>query len=376
LLFHEPFGEWFYRALVLLVIACPCALVISTPVTLVGALAYAARRGILIKGGKHIEVLSTVRAIAFDKTGTLTEGKVRVTDVLPLNSLSRDQVLQLVGALEVRSEHPFASAILTEAERHGVPSAHIDVESFEAMPGLGVKATIGGIPYYLGNQELARERGYNTDLVQPAVEQLIKEGKTAVILGKDCEALAILGIRDTARQHVAHALDRLKRLGIRHMVMLSGDHEGMARRVTREVGLEHYAAGLLPSQKVELIGKLRSEHGVVAMVGDGMNDAPALAASSVGIAMGASGSDAVLETADVVLMSDDLSRLPLLFALSRKTLSIIKQNIALALTLKVLFLILSMAGMATLWMAVLADDGAALAVIFNGLRILSYKDNP
>lgn len=375
LLFHEPFGEWFYRALVMLVIACPCALVISTPVTLVGALTYAARHGILIKGGKHIEVLSAVRAIAFDKTGTLTEGKVRVTDVLPLNSLPRDRVLRLVGALELRSEHPFASAVLAEAERHNVPYADIDVESFEAMPGLGVKAVIGGVLYYLGNQELARTRGYNSAVVQTAVEQLTREGKTAVILGKEREALALLGVRDTARKNVAHALDRLKRLGMRHMVMLSGDHETMAHRITREVGLEHYAAGLLPSQKVELIDTLKSKYGVVAMVGDGMNDAPALAASSVGIAMGAGGSDAVLETADVVLMSDDLSRLPLLFGLSRKTLSIIRQNVALALALKVLFLVLSLAGVATLWMAVLADDGAALAVIANGLRILSYKDD-
>lgn len=375
-LLHQPFGEWFYKALVLLVTACPCALVISTPVTIVSALTHAARRGILIKGGKYVEVLSSVRAVAFDKTGTLTLGKTQVTDVVPLNSLSRESILRIVAAIEQRSEHPLASAILAEAQRSGISADELAVELFEALPGYGIKAVIGGTTYFLGNEKLWRERGMSSPLIEHSMEALSHSGKTAIIFGTETEPLGMIAVQDTAREHSKHMVDRLRHAGIMHVAMLSGDHETTVRQFAEEVGIEEYSAGLLPAQKVDAVRTLMQRHKVVAMVGDGINDAPALAASSVGIALGGSGSDAALETADVVLMADDVGKIPTLFTLSRKTMSIITQNISLALSLKVLFLILSVTGTATLWMALLADDGAALAVILNGLRILSHKDGP
>ena len=371
----DPFGEWLYRALVLLVIACPCALVISTPVTIVSAVTNAARHGMLIKGGKYIEVMSKVKAIAFDKTGTLTEGKPTVTDIISLNSFSRDEILRLVAAIEHRSEHHLASAVLAEAERNDIPYRNLTLENFESIPGMGVKAAVGGTTYYLGNQALCKEIGYCSPLVERTLKAFSREGKTAVVLGRKREALGIIAVRDTARHQSRDAINNLHRLGIQRLLMLSGDHETTARQLADELGMDQSAAGLLPEEKVKFVSELRAQHGTVAMVGDGVNDAPALAASSVGIAMGVSGSDATLETADVVLMSDDLSRLPHLFALSKKAMCIVMQNVALALSLKLIFLALALSGFATLWMAVLADDGAALIVILNGLRALTYRDS-
>ena len=374
LVLAEPFGVWLYRALVLLVIACPCALVIATPVTIVSAVTHAARRGMLIKGGKYIEVLSKVRAIAFDKTGTLTEGKPRVTDIVTLNSISQDEILRLVAGLEHRSEHHLATAVLAEADRREVPYDNLPIEHFETIPGMGVKAHLGGDTYYLGNHKLCEVSGYCSPLVEETLESLSREGKTAVVLGKEREALGIIAMRDTARGQSRDSLDRLRKLGIKELLMLSGDHEGSVQQLAREIGVTRSKAELLPNQKVSAIGELRMHYGTVAMVGDGVNDAPALAASSVGIAMGVSGSDATLETADVILMSDDLSKLPELFGLSKKAMNIIMQNVALALSLKLIFLVLGIFGVATLWMAVLADDGAALIVILNGLRALTYRE--
>ncbi len=373
LVWAEPFGEWLYRALVLLVIACPCALVISTPVTIISAVTHAARRGMLIKGGKYIEVLSKVRAIAFDKTGTLTEGKPRVTDIIALNSISRDEVLRVVAALENHSEHHIATAVLAEAESREIHYANLPIENFESIPGMGVKARVGGELYYFGNHQLCEVSGYCSPLVEDTLESLSREGKTAVVLGREREALGIIAMRDTARDQSREALDRLRQLGIKELLMLSGDHEGSVQQLAREIGVTRSKAEMLPEQKVSAVEELVARYGIVAMVGDGINDAPALAASSVGIAMGVSGSDATLETADVILMSDDLSKLPELFGLSRKAMNIVMQNIALALTIKVIFLLLGAFGVATLWMAVLADDGAALIVILNGLRALSYR---
>jgi Zn2+/Cd2+-exporting ATPase len=373
LLFQASFEEWFYRALVLLVIACPCALVVSTPVTLVSALTRAARLGILIKGGKQIEVLSKVHAVAFDKTGTLTQGQPTVTDIVPLNSLSRERVLQIVAALEKRSEHPLASAMIREADKHSIQYAHVRVEKFEALPGSGVKATVDGEEYSLGNHELCEARGFCSTAVEQVLDRLEREGKTAVVLGNSREALGVIAVRDSVRDQSKHTIDTLRELGVRHMVLLSGDHETSVKRLADEVGIEEYGGPLLPQEKIKMVERLKARHGVVAMVGDGINDAPALASASVGIAMGVSGSDAALETADVVLMGDDLAKLPLLIRLSRSAVLIVKQNIAIALSLKLVFLILSVTGVATLWMAVLADDGAALIVILNGLRMLSVK---
>jgi Zn2+/Cd2+-exporting ATPase len=368
------FIDWFYRALVLLVIACPCALVISTPVTIVSALANAARHGVLIKGGKHLETLGTVRSVAYDKTGTLTEGNARVTDVFPLNGTTRLEVLRIAAALELHSEHPLAEAVIAEAVRSGALTAGVRVEHFEALPGRGIRGTIDGVEYYVGNEELARTAGADGEAIDGRLRELSAEGKTAVILMRSGEPVAILAVQDGLREHARHAIRRLESRGVKHHTMLTGDQEGAAERIAAALGIEQVQAGLLPEQKVAAIGELRRRHGVVAMVGDGINDAPALAAASVGIAMGVGGTDAALETADVVLMSDDLGKLPFLFGLGRRTIRIIRQNIALALGLKIVFLLLSIAGYATLWMAVLADDGAALLVIANGLRALSFKD--
>jgi Cd2+/Zn2+-exporting ATPase len=376
LVFQQPFVEWLYRALVLLVIACPCALVISTPVTLVSALTNAARLGILIKVGKHLETISSVRTVAFDKTGTLTEGKPSVTDVILLNSISRERVVQIAAAMEQRSEHHLASAVLAEAARTGIDHSAIAIQNFEAVPGFGVQATIAGETYYLGNHRFCEENGFCSPQVEEALKRFSREGKTAVILGCGREALSVLALRDATRTRGREAIERLRESGVRNIVMLSGDHEATAGRIANELAIEQTSASLLPEQKVTAVEKLKAQHGAIAMVGDGINDAPALAASSVGIAMGVAGSDAALETADVVLMSDDLSRLPHLFALSRATMRIVRQNIAVALSLKAVFLVLSIMGVSTLWMALLADDGAALAVILNGLRILSFRDKP
>ncbi len=373
LVFGAPFQEWLYRALVMLVISCPCALVISTPVTLVSALTNAARRGILIKGGKTLELLSKVRAVAFDKTGTLTEGTPRVTDILPLNGMSPDALLRMVAALEQKSEHHLASAVLGEASRRGMGSQDLCVEAFEAIPGRGVRGTLEGKPLFLGNHELCEEERCCSPQVEQVLARLSQEGKTVVILGTPGEALGIIAMSDGVRNQAKEALTNLQAMGFEHTVMLSGDSADAAGQIARGLGLSEWIGGLLPEEKMTAVQELRRRYHHVAMVGDGINDAPALAASTVGIAMGGVGSDTALETADVVLMSDNLLRLPHLFALSRSTLRIIKQNVGLAVALKAVFLVLSGLGVATLWMAVLADDGAALLVILNGLRALSFE---
>ena len=373
LVLGQPFIDWLYRALVILVIACPCALVISTPVTIVSALATAARRGMLIKGGKHLETLSKVRSIAFDKTGTLTEGRPKVTDIIPLNSHSREELLEIIAAIEHRSEHHLASAILDEAARTGVDFKRRVLEDFKAIPGKGIMAKIEGDTYFLGNQRLSEDRNFYDANVKQHLEHLGSEGKTAIVLGRENEPLCLIAVRDSMRHQSRDAVAELRKLGVSHMVMLSGDHATAVEQIAGEVGIEHQNAAMLPEEKMNAIRRLRQQYGSVAMVGDGINDAPALAAASVGIAMGTNGTDTALETADVVLMRDDLSALPLLLRLSRKTMTVVRQNIAFALALKLLFLGLSVAGVATLWMAVLADDGAALLVILNGLRLLTVK---
>ena len=374
LIFLQPAGECIYRALVLLVIACPCALVISTPVTLVSALTNAARRGILIKGGKHIENLSRVNAIAFDKTGTLTEGRPKLTDVISVNSLSREEILQIVAALEYRSEHHLATAVLEEATRMGIDYASVDVTRFEALPGRGIQAVVGGRTLFLGNERLGQEHGFFDASVADRVGEFLLEGKTPMILGREGEPISVLGVRDTARSHGRAMVEQLRRQGIKRICLLSGDQQGAVDVLAEELGIDDTYARLLPGEKVSAVQEMKRDYQYVAMVGDGINDAPALSASTVGIAMGVAGADAVLETADVVLMSDNLSRLPHLFGLSKTAMRIIRQNIALALGIKSVFLILSMTGFSTLWMALLADDGAALAVILNGLRMLTFEE--
>jgi len=374
LVFGQPMGGWIYRALVLLVIACPCALVISTPVTLVSALANAARRGILIKGGRHIEAISGVKAVAFDKTGTLTQGRPRLTDLIPLNSMSRKEVLRIIASMEYHSEHHLATAILEEAIREGVDHAGIQASEFEALPGRGLSAVVGGRRFFLGNERLANEHSFGGPGVAAQVRAYRDVGATTMILGSEGEPIAVVVVRDAARSHSYDTIARLKKSGVDHIRLLSGDHEKAVDALAGELSIEHADAQLLPAEKVEAVTQIKQQYGSVAMIGDGINDAPALAASTVGIAMGVAGTDVALETADVILMSDELYKLPYLFALSKATMRIIRQNIALALGIKLVFLVLSLVGASTLWMALLADDGAALAVILNGLRILSFKD--
>ena len=375
LLLSLSWEEWLYRSLVLLVIACPCALVISTPVTLVSAMTNAARRGILLKGGKSLEELSRVRAIAFDKTGTLTEGEPKITDMVALDSRECSDLLRIIAAMEQRSEHPLAGAVLEEAARAGVDHGALRVEEFEALPGLGLRSRIDGATWFLGNERLGEEQGFLTPEVRVLAGRFRREGKTAMILARDRQPVSVLAVRDTARRQSRDAIHRLRDLGIRETLLLSGDHTVPVSVLAAELSMDGARGELLPGEKVRALEEMKRLHGSVAMVGDGINDAPALAAASVGIAMGVAGSDAAMETADVVLMADDLSRLPHLIALSRRTMAIIRQNIVFALGIKFLFLVLSLLGASTLWMALLADDGAALVVILNGLRTLAFRES-
>jgi Cd2+/Zn2+-exporting ATPase len=374
LLWYAPFEPWFYRALVLLVIACPCALVISVPVTLVSGLTNAARRGILVKGGRHLEAMSHVRTMAFDKTGTLTHGRPVLTDVVPLGGMTAGEVLRLAAVLEFRSGHHLAGSVLKAAGEQGIRPEEIAVREFASVPGQGVRGVVEGGEVLLGNEGFLREHDGWSDEVHRTVERLRAEGNSTMVLGRPGTPLGVIAVRDAPRPHAAEVLAALKQGGISEIVILSGDHEAAVDIVAEELEIDGSAARLLPSDKMEAIRGLNKRAGGVAMVGDGVNDAPALSAATVGIAMGVSGADVALETADIILVSDDLRKLPHLIGLSRRTMSIIRQNIALALGIKLLFVALSLAGMSTLWMALLADDGAALIVIVNGLRVLAFEE--
>jgi Cd2+/Zn2+-exporting ATPase len=373
-LFGAPFGVWFYRSLVLLVIACPCALVISTPVTVASGLTSAARKGVLIKGGKYLERLSDIGAVAIDKTGTLTKGLPRVTDVIPLNSMSVNEVIRIAAAIEAKSEHHLAQAVLARAIDDGVQLENMSFDHFEVVVGLGVEAVVDRKRYILGNHTFAEERRICSPRVEEILRGLESAGKTPVILADERKALGVIAIADTIRAESDKLVQRLHELGVKKVVMLTGDAEGTARALAGEAGVDEFYAATLPHEKVGRIKELRKRYGSVAMIGDGINDAPALAAADVGVAMGDVGTDVALETADVVLMSDDLLKLPMIVRLGRKMLGILKQNIALALVTKSVFFTLALIGHATLWSAILADDGAALLVILNGLRVLRQKD--
>jgi Zn2+/Cd2+-exporting ATPase len=377
LLGFGAWGEWFYRALVLLVVACPCALVISTPVTIVSALTGAARRGILIKGGLHLENVGRGCVVALDKTGTLTEGEPSVQQVVPVGSGSEDEVLGLAAAVESRSEHPLGRAIVGHARARGVASpAATDIV---AIPGRGVRARVGEETVFLGNTRLFRELGAELDAIGPLSAELESSGRTVVLVGSRTGPEAgplrlrgVIGLADRVRPEAAEALRQLHLAGVSRVVMLTGDNEGTARAVAEALGagVDEYRAGLLPEDKVEVVRQLRRDHGRVVFVGDGVNDAPALAVSDVGVAMGSAGTDVALETADIALMGDDLSRLPLAVRIARKAEGIIRVNIAISLLTKAAFVALAVLGWATLWMAVAADMGTSLVVIFNGLRAL------
>lgn len=368
LFFSAEFMPWLYKALVTLVIACPCALVISTPVTVVSGLAAAARRGILIKGGIYLEEGHKLKALALDKTGTLTHGKPVVTDISQLNHIAPEQALIIAASLNAHSEHPIAHAIVTKAKLE----KPLDVTSFESLTGRGVKGTIGDTVYYLGNHRLMEELKVCGEHVESVLLPLEKQGKTAVVLATATQALCVFAVADTIRDSSVQAVKEMQAHGV-HCVLLTGDNQNTANAIAEEVGIKDVHGDMLPEDKLRVIGELRQRYGVVGMVGDGINDAPALAKSSIGFAMGAAGTDTALETADVALMEDDLRRIPLFIALSRKTSIVLKQNIALSIGIKAIFLALNFVGLATLWMAVFADMGASLIVVFNGLRLLKFK---
>ena len=363
-----PHGTWLYRALVLLVIACPCALVISTPVAIVSALAAAARQGVLVKGGVHLERAGAVRCIAFDKTGTLTAGRPTVESIQTFDGIDPGRLLAVAASLEARSEHAIARAIVEHAAAAGVPLT--DAREFRALPGLGAEGVVEGRPALVGNARLFGERSLLRDASHALSERIAATGRTAVFVAVDGRAAGVIVVADRARPSARGVMERLRDQGLDHIVMLTGDNAGAASGIAGEIGITELRAGLLPEEKVAAVAELRRQYGTVAMVGDGVNDAPALAASDVGIAMGAAGTAAALETADVALMSDDLSKIPYAIRLSRLTLRTIKSNIALSLAVKAVFLALAVAGHATLWMAIVADTGASLLVIANGLRLL------
>ena len=367
LFFGAAFLDWFYKALVMLVIACPCALVISTPVTVVSGLAAAARHGILVKGGVHLENGRRIKAVALDKTGTLTHGRPVLTDVVPLNARPADELLQLAASVDAHSEHPVAAAIVAAWQEPGRPL--LDVNAFEALAGRGAKGTVAGQLYYVGNHRLVEELAVCGPHVEEVLQRLEREGKTAVVLVTKREPLCVFGVADTVRGHSAEAIRDLHALGV-VSVMLTGDNRTTARAIADQVGIDDARGDLLPEDKLAAIDELIARHGEVGMVGDGINDAPALARASIGFAMGAAGTDTAIETADVALMDDDLRKLPRFIELSRRTSHVLWQNISLALGIKAVFFALALAGQATLWMAVFADMGASLLVVGNGLRLL------
>jgi Cd2+/Zn2+-exporting ATPase len=367
------FQPWLYKALVLLVIACPCALVISTPVTIVSGLAAAARRGILVKGGVHLEQAAKLRMIALDKTGTLTEGKPQLVGVEPLNGIARDELLRTAASLEATSTHPIAQAVVRAWQGALAP-----VTDARNIAGKGVEGVIDGKVITIGSHRLAEERGVCDADIEHELSRLEAAGSSMMIVWTSepfQQVLGVLAVADVVRPTSVDAIKRLHAEGIR-LAMLTGDNPTTARAVAAEVGIDEVDADLLPEDKLATIDRLVTQHGAVAMIGDGVNDAPALARATIGFAMGAAGTDTALETADVALMKDDLRAVPELVALSRRTVRTLRANIALSIGIKVVFFVLALAGIATLWMAVFADMGASLLVAANGLRLLRYEPTP
>jgi len=371
LAFGEAAGAALYRALVLLVIACPCALVISTPVSIVAALSVAARHGVLIKGGAYLERLASIRIVAFDKTGTLTKGELNVTDVAVVGRAVALDLIRLAAAVEARSAHPVASAIARHAQAllPDLPA----VRHFTSLPGMGAEGEVDGRRVAIGNERLFETSRIDIPKPWPAADRLRGEGKSLVFVAADGLTLGAIAVADRPRETARETIELLRTQHVVSVAMLTGDHEETAAAIARELAIDEYHAALLPEQKQAMVESMRAAHGALMMVGDGVNDAPALAAADVGVAMGAAGSDAALETADVALMSDELLKLPYALRLSRATMRNVKSNVAISLCLKAAFLGLAIAGFATLWMAVLADTGATVIVVANALRLLRAR---
>lgn len=373
-LFGGDWSEWIYQGLAILVVGCPCALVVSTPVAVVTAIGNAAKNGVLIKGGIHLEETGHLKAIAFDKTGTLTKGIPAVTDIVTFDG-NENELLTITAAIENGSKHPLASAIMRKAEENGLNFKGIVVEEFQSITGKGVKAQVNNEMYYVGSPNLFEEtlrNGIETSITEN-ITRMQTQGKTVMVLGTEKEILSLIAVADEMRESSKEVISKLNHMGV-ETVMLTGDNQRTAEAIGKQVGVSDIKADLLPEDKLNFIKKLREKHQSVAMVGDGVNDAPALAASSVGVAMGGAGTDTALETADIALMSDDLSKLPYTIKLSRKALVIIKQNITFSLAIKLVALLLVMPGWLTLWIAIFADMGATLLVTLNSLRLLRVKE--
>ena len=374
LLFHAAWLTWFYRGLVLLVIACPCALVISTPVSVVSGLTAMARRGVLIKGGAVLEAVGKLRALAVDKTGTITEGKPRVTKVVTVNSKDETEIVRIAAAIDTHSEHPLAQAVVAYANEKKV--AFPRSENYQAQSGRGAEGDVEGHRYFVGNHRFTHELGVCTPEIEKQLAEIEAEALSVVVVGHKphdgCkgEVLGILAVGDAMRANAPEAIAALHRAGIVKIVMLSGDNQRTADAIAKKAGIDEAHGDLLPDQKIERVKAMLGELKYVGMIGDGVNDAPAMAAASVGIAMGGAGTDTAIETADMALMQDDLSKVAEAIALGRRTVRIIQFNIAFALALKAIFLVLALLGHASLWLAILADTGATLIVIANALRLL------
>jgi Cd2+/Zn2+-exporting ATPase len=368
---------WFYRALVLLVIACPCALVISTPVSIVSGLTAMARRGVLIKGGAFLEAIGQLKALAVDKTGTITEGRPRVTRVVAVNSTDEAEIVRIAAAIDTHSDHPLAQAVVKYAEERGIDFRRS--ENYQARTGRGAEGEVVGHHYFVGNHRFAHELAVCSEEIEKILAGIEEQGRSVVVVGRkphaDCagEVLGIIAIGDTMRPNALDAIRSLHATGVQKVVMLSGDNQRTVDAIAREADIDEAHGDLLPDQKIERIRKLLAEHNQVGMIGDGVNDAPAMAAATVGIAMGAAGTDTAIETADIALMKDDLSKVAEAIHLGRRTLRVIQFNIAFSIAVKLIFLVLAVFGYTSLWLAIAADTGATLIVTANALRLLRVE---
>ena len=369
--FGQDLTDWVYKALSLLVISCPCAFLISTPVGMVSAITSATRNGVIIKGSTYVEEMRNVKAVIFDKTGTLTEGKLEVSDVEVLNSdYSEADIIKIAASLENESSHPIAQAIISHADENDITLDTID--DFRNVTGKGIIASINGEQYYAANEALIEGSSFN--ISRDDINRYSSEGKTLIFVGDSKNVLGIITVSDKIRDNASEVIADLNKQGVQ-TVMLTGDNKDAAQKVASDIGIKYVYSNLLPEDKLNILDTIRNKFGDVAMVGDGINDAPALARANIGIAMGAAGSDVAIETADVALMQDDISKLPYLFSLSRKTMGIIKQNITVAITVKLLCVVLAILGIITLMMSVgLGDLGLTLLVILNSFRIGMVKD--
>lgn len=366
--FIGDFAQWFYRGLVVLVVSCSCGIALSIPVSVVSAVANAARHGVLIKGGTHLEAASRIQAIAFDKTGSLTIGKPVVTDITPSGKINNSTLLSFAASIEARSEHVLAEAVLKAAREKEV--AIHELEGFETLPGMGAKAKIKGETYYIGSMALCDRLGVLTAGVKEKVKNFEAQGKTVIVLTSKNELMGIIAVRDELRPEAKDALKKLKDFGIKAIIMLTGDNLHVARSISEEAGVDRYMAQLLPEEKVNAVKALKAEYGHVGMVGDGVNDAPAMVVSDVGIAMGAAGTDVAIETGDVVLMSDDLLKIPFVLSLSRRAVNNIRQNIVLSLVVIAFLVPMALGGWIGLVPGILINEVGGILVIINGLRLL------